>query len=183
MNIPDTVAFQDGHLVAEGSRAEVALAVKRLGPEADRVLVLVGATGSAVELDLRGEEAEVLARLTDAEPPRRGPGRPRLGVVAREVTLLPRHWEWLADQPGGASVALRRLIDEARRDGRADQRAARDNLYRFMAVAAGNQPGFEEACRALFAGDAARFEAEIAAWPCDLATHARRMAAPAFGEA
>jgi hypothetical protein len=183
MNIPDIVAFRDGQLVAEGSRAEVALAVKRLGPRADRVLVLVGATGAPVELDLRGDETAILARLADTEPPRRGPGRPRLGVVAREVTLLPRHWKWLADQPGGASVALRRLIDEARRDGRADQRLARDSLYRFMSVAAGNQPGFEEACRALFAGDAVRFEREIAAWPQDLARHARRLAGAAFGDA
>lgn len=182
MNLPDVIAFQDGRLVAEGSRAEVALAVKRLGPDADGVLVL-NAASQPVELDLRGDEAAILARLSEAEAPKRGPGRPKLGVVAREVTLLPRHWEWLADQPGGASVALRRLIDEARRDGRSEQRAARDNLYRFMSVAAGNQPGFEEACRALFAGDAARFETEIAAWTPDLARHARRLAAPAFGDA
>jgi hypothetical protein len=105
-------------------------------------------------------------------------------VVAREVTLLPRHWQWLGDQPGGASVALRRLVDEARRDsdGRDAQRRARDNLYRFITTAAGDQPGFEEACRALFAGDANRFDIEIAGWPADLARHARRLAGPALGE-
>ncbi|MDQ0465898.1 hypothetical protein QO010_003690 [Caulobacter ginsengisoli] len=183
MNLPDTIAFQDGRLIAEGSRAEVALAVKRLGPEASRILVLDGRSAASIEFDLRGEEADVLARLAEPEPPRRGPGRPKLGVVAREVTLLPRHWEWLADQPGGASVALRRLIDEARRDHRDAQRQARDSLYRFINLAAGNQPGFEEACRALFAGDAARFETQIAGWPRDLAHHARRLARPAFGDA
>jgi hypothetical protein len=185
MDLPQTIAFQDGRLVAEGSRVEVALAVKRLGPEASRVLVLDGCTGATIDLDLRGDEAAVVARLTEPEPPRRGPGRPKLGVVAREVTLLPRHWEWLADQPGGASVALRRLVDEARRDsdGRDAQRRARDSLYRFISTTAGNQPGFEEACRALFAGDADRFEGQIAGWPQDLARHARRLAGPAFGDA
>lgn len=184
MDLPAAIAFQDGHRIAEGSRAEVALAVMRLGPEANRILALDGRTSATIELDLRGNEADVLARLAEPEPPRRGPGRPKLGVVAREVTLLPRHWEWLADQPGGASVALRRLVDEARRDGdgRDAQRKARDSLYRFISVAAGDRPGFEEASRALFAADGARFEAEIAAWPNDLAHHARRLAAVAFGD-
>ncbi len=183
MDLPHTIAFQNGRLVAEGSRADVALAVKRLGPEANGVLVLDGHTGASVELDLRGDEAAILARLIEAEPPRRGPGRPKLGVVAREVTLLPRHWEWLASQPGGASVALRRLVEEARRDDRDARRQARDNLYRFMSAVAGNQPGYEEACRALFAGDAARFGEQIAGWPQDLAHHARRLAGLTFGDA
>ncbi|MDB5750693.1 MAG: hypothetical protein JWP65_1114, partial [Ramlibacter sp.] len=108
----------------------------------------------------------------------------QLGVVAREVTLLPRHWDWLAAQPGGASVTLRRLVDEARRGaGGADaMRAARERAYRFLNAVAGNLPGFEEALRALFAGDAARFAEFAAAWPQDVREHAQAMAAGAFSE-
>ena len=76
-------------------------------------------------------------------------------MVAREVTLLPRHWEWLAQQSGGASVALRRLVDQARR-GTEDKdriRRAQEAAYRFMSAMAGNRPNFEDAIRALFAGD------------------------------
>lgn len=112
----------------------------------------------------------------------RGPGRPKLGVVAREVTLLPRHWEWLNGQPGGASVALRKLVDEARRanDGKDRVRQAREAAYRFMSVMAGNERGFEEATRALFAGDRERFEEFVASWPADVRDHAKRLAAAAF---
>jgi hypothetical protein len=105
--------------------------------------------------------------------------------VAREVTLLPRHWEWLAAQPGGASVTLRRLVDEARRgasgaSGADAVRAARERAYRFLAGIAGNLPGYEEALRALFAGDAARFAERLAPWPQDVRDHAHAMAAGAF---
>ena len=115
----------------------------------------------------------------------RGPGRPRLGVVAREVTLLPRHWEWLGTQPGGASAALRRLVESARRDGAGKDRvrAAQESAYRFMLAVAGNEPGFEEATRALFAGHAARFGECLAAWPPDVRAHALRVSAAAFGAA
>lgn len=160
--------------------------------DAPAPLVFDDETGEQIELDLRGSEADVLARLAErvaggappkaAPEPPRGPGRPRLGVVAREVTLLPRHWEWLGLQPGGASVALRKLVDEARRTaGSQDEvRRAREACYRFLSSAAGNQPGLEEAARALFAGDAKKFEAQLAGWPADLAEHARKLAAPGF---
>ena len=108
-------------------------------------------------------------------PRPRGPGRPKLGVVAREVTLLPRHWEWLAQQPGGASVAIRKLVEEARRTGedRDRVRQAQEAAYRFMSAMAGNKPHYEDAIRALFAGEAARFEKLIAEWPADVRDHAR----------
>ena len=114
--------------------------------------------------------------------PARGPGRPKLGVVAREVTLLPRHWDWLAAQPGGASVALRRLVEDARRVSASDdrRRAAQEAAYRFMQAMAGDQPGYEDATRALFAGDVARFEERTAAWPEDVREHASLLAADAF---
>lgn len=142
-------------------------------------LIFDDATGKPVDVDLRGSPEEVRARL---EPAARGPGRPKLGVTAREVTLLPRHWDWLAAQPGGASVTLRRLVEEARRGGggKERRRQAQDAAYRFMSAMAGDAPGYEEATRALYAGDGARFEAQTQAWPADVRDHARRLAADAF---
>ena len=117
--------------------------------------------------------------------PRAGPGRPKLGVVAREITLLPRHWEWLSARPGGASVTLRKLVDQARAVSAPGDRvrAAQDSAYRFMSAMAGNQPGFEEATRALFANNGGRFDEQIASWPSDIARHARTLASRVFGAA
>ena len=157
------------------------------------VLVFDGHTSGPIDLDFRGSVEDVLARLPKMADPAaaaeeaalaapRGPGRPKLGVVAREVTLLPRHWEWLAQQSGGASVALRRLVDEARRANKDNDRIrhAQDAAYRFIAAMAENKPHYDEVARALFAGDAGRFEAWTAAWPADVRDHARRLAAAAF---
>jgi hypothetical protein len=177
-------AFQGERRLASGPLAAVALAVKRAEPAASEPIAMFSdATGKPIDVDLRGSDREVLARLP--RPPEavvpagpRGRGRPKLGVVAREVTLLPRHWEWLNAQPGGASVALRKLVEAARRDnGDNDRRrAARDAAYYFMAAMAGNFPNFEEASRALFADDREKFAALIAAWPADIRDHATRLA-------
>ena len=135
------------------------------------------ASGSAV-----AGAAVVDSPATDAPPAPRSPGRPKLGVVAREVTLLPRHWEWLAAQPGSASVTLRKLVEAARKASTdADlMREARDATYRFTLVMAGNEVGFEEATRALYAGDRERFEYHLASWPADVRDHALRVSAHAF---
>ncbi|MDQ0475163.1 DUF2239 family protein [Labrys wisconsinensis] len=176
-------AFAGERRIAAGPLREVARAAKAWldGDDTASVLIFDDATSHPVEIDFRGTAADVLARLAPAEAPRR-PGRPKLGVVAREVTLLPRHWDWLSAQPGGASVALRRLVEEARRRGEgADRvRRAQEAAYRFMAAMAGDRPGFEEAVRALFAGDGRRFTAEIASWPADLRDHAAKLAEPAL---
>ena len=178
--------------LAAGPLAEVALAVMNASrrPAAPPIIIFDDATGRPIDLDLRGTDREVVARLPQpadnpetppdetaaAEP--RGRGRPRLGVVAREVTLLPRHWEWLGAQPGGASVALRKLVDAARRaNGDADRaRAARDAAYHFMSVMAGNLADFEEASRALFADDRRRFVSLVAGWPDDIRDHVVKLA-------
>ncbi|MFG1424672.1 DUF2239 family protein [Roseixanthobacter glucoisosaccharinicivorans] len=183
------IAFAGARRFAEGSASEVAAAVKRLQleDETQEVLTFDLETAHPVDFDLRGTPEDVAARYAvppappEAEPAR-GPGRPKLGVVAREVTLLPRHWEWLAAQPGGASVALRKLVEAARRDQSAParRRAAQDAAYRFMSALAGNLSQFEEALRAFYAGDAAGFAKLTAAWPEDIRTHAHRLAAPAF---
>jgi hypothetical protein len=155
--------------------------------ESAPVLIFDDMTGEQIEVDLRGTTEDVLKRLaqesgaSDPDHPGRegprGPGRPRLGVVAREVTLLPRHWDWLNSQPGGASVALRQLVERARREnGDRDRvRRSREATYRFMSAVAGNLPGFEEATRALFAGDPGRFAGQIRDWPADVRTHLARL--------
>jgi hypothetical protein len=122
-------------------------------------------SGVQIDFDLRGVMAD-----------RAGPGRPKLGVVAREVTLLPRHWEWLRAQPGGASGALRRLVDAASKTPEAKARQARDAAGRFLTAIAGNLPGYEEATRALYSGDAEGFRACMAAWPDDIRAHALQLA-------
>lgn len=189
-------AFEGSRLLCSGPLVEVALAVKdaMAWEAADPVLTFDDATGRVIDLDLRGSKAEIIARLSQATPspspqadtpndaadPKeaRGRGRPKLGVIGREVTLLPRQWEWLAAQPGGASVALRKLVDEARRNSGTVQktRAAQERAYHFMLAMAGNLPHYEEATRALFANDRERFEQQIADWPDDIAAHAIRLA-------
>jgi hypothetical protein len=169
-------AFKGSHRFASGSVSEVALAIR---DAAENVMFLVfdDTTGRPIDVDTRGTIHEVPStEETPSEP--RGRGRPRLGVVAREVTLLPRHWDWLGSQPGGASVALRKLVDEARRvRGDRDRiRTAQEAAYHFMSAMAGNLPGFEEAARALFAYDRHRFVDLIAAWPEDLRDHALKLA-------
>lgn len=179
-------AFDGARRIASGTPVEVAPVIKSLleSTPQSQVLVFDDRTSQPVEFDLRGSVDDVLARLVpvEAPPPPRRPGRPKLGVVAREVTLLPRHWDWLASQPGGASVVLRRLVDEARRvnEPQERQRVAQEAAYRFIAAMAGDRPQFEEATRALFAGESARFASLTEAWPQDVRAHAMRLAAPAF---
>ena len=181
-------AFEGPRRLVSGPLPEVALAVKRAEQRASEgVAIFSDATGHAIDLDLRGSYDEIVARLPASPGPAaleaapsqpRGRGRPKLGVVAREVTLLPRHWEWLTTQPGGASVTLRKLVEAARRgNGDKDRsRAARDAAYHFMSAMAGNLRGFEEATRALFAGERRRFASLIAAWPDDIRDHVVRLA-------
>ena len=187
-------SFDGWKRIAQGDLARNVLAVKRAiasGP-AGPVLTFDDRTGSVWEVDTRGTEAEVLARLPqeperndlseaqDADSPSaapRGRGRPKLGVVAREVTLLPRHWDWLSAQPGGASVALRKLVEEAKRSTatRDGQRKTQERAYRFMSVMAGNLAHFEDSTRALFAADMNQFTQLTAEWPVDVRDYARRL--------
>jgi uncharacterized protein len=196
----ESIAFEGSRCLGHGPLHEVvrlAKAVYDARPLA-RILVFNAQTSETIEIDWRGDAEQLLTRLpalaaaqAQTDAPRQsepstpsGPGRPRLGVVAREVTLLPRHWEWLSTQPGGASVALRKLVEQARRAASSVDRIrqAQDATYRFMSVMAGCLDGFEEAARALFAADRERFETLIAAWPADLGAHLRELAAPAFEE-
>jgi hypothetical protein len=190
-------SFAGHRRIASGSLVENALAVKQAFERqaAGPVLIFDDETGRSIDIDTRGSDADITARFTavlvenapaaqdDATIPvsSQGRGRPKLGVVPREVTLLPRHWEWLATQPGGASVVLRKLVEEARRAGSEKDklRKAHERAYHFMQAIAGDLPGFEEATRALFANDSARFRDFLAAWPGDVRDHAMQLA---FGE-
>ncbi len=194
LSLPAT-AFAGHRIIASGRLADVALSTRAALERGQDVLVFDDDTGKVIDLDLRGTPAEIVERLgarggrdnAGVQPmpaaalssPQRGRGRPKLGVVAREVTLLPRQWDWLSSQPGGASQALRRLVDQARRidGGRTARNAARERAYHFASIMAGDLPGFEEAMRALFAGDPARFEACMAEWPADIRNHAFRLSA------
>lgn len=199
IHLPSSYTAFEGHRrIASGPLDSVAVSVKHAieGGAASAVLIFDDATGRSIDIDTRGSDAEVIARLAPLAATRdlagthdpaaelaevdegpsepRGRGRPKLGVVAREVTLLPRHWEWLAAQPGGASVALRKLVEEARRaNGEKDRRRlANERAYHFMSAMAGDMHGFEEATRALFANDLSRLRVQLAAWPKDVRDYA-----------
>ena len=170
-------AFHGLRSVATGSATDLVEVLK--GKPQGTLVVFDDSTGSQIDLDLRGkptEMAHVPADMAASEP--RGRGRPRLGVIPKEVTLLPRHWDWLNVQPGGASVALRKLVDEARKtSGDRDRvRAAQEAAYRFMSAIAGNLPGFEEATRALFTYDRRSFTHLVANWPEDVRDYVVRLA-------
>ena len=191
------IAFAGAKRIAAGDLLQVALKAKHAWDRDQwaQVLIFDDVTSNLIDVDYSGTPEDVVRRLakraaialkgsesaSPAQDPR-GPGRPRLGVVAREVTLLPRHWDWLSSQPGGASVALRKLVEQARRanQGTDQRRRAQEAAYRFLSALAGNEPGYEEAIRALFAGKPKRFGEMIKPWPRDLRDHARKLAAAAF---
>ncbi len=164
-------AFAKDLWIATGSRAHVAETLRAM-PEPERasdLLVFDDTTGRQVDLDLRDME--------EAQPVKAGPGRPKLGVVAREVTLMPRHWEWLADQRGGASQALRRMVEAAMK-AEGPPRGRNDAAYHFLLAIAGNREGFEEVIRALYAGDRERFDFLTQDWPVGIRSHATGLAWP-----
>lgn len=180
MDEQTVTAFAGPRRIATGTRTDVAVTIRSSDSQGPPILVFDDATGVQIDLDMRAEPAP-------CEEPRdqRGPGRPKLGVVGREVTLLPRHWEWLNAQPGGASVALRKLVEQARRDnaGKDRVRQSQEAAFKFMSAMAGNEPGFEEASRALYAGDRQSFERLTGEWPEDVRDYAWTLAAGVFESA
>ena len=177
-------AFVGETLIASGALEAMLPVVKaKFDRDASALfLIFEDQSGRQVDFDLRGTVDEVVARALPA-PPRTGPGRPKLGVVSREVSLLPRHWDWLEQQPNGASAALRRLVEEARRrdPGKERARLATAAAGRILSAMAGNLPGYEEASRALYAGNRAHFEELILDWPRDIRAYIQRLVEDAFG--
>jgi hypothetical protein len=174
--------FERSKRVASGPLVEVAAAYKAAVERGSgQAFLFDDRTGKAFDIDVRGTMEHMLQVLRHNHPSPddpRGPGRPKLGVAAREVTLLPSQWDWLAAQPGGASVTLRKLVDQARRSPAAQARAARDAAYAFMSAMAGDLENFEEASRALFAGDRPKFEGLTAKWPKDIRAHIQKLENP-----
>jgi len=197
-DIQHCTAFEGNRCIASGDLAEVAQKVKTVIDQEKHspVLIFDDITSEFIEIDFRGTIEDVLKRLEKPvdegelvtkplngnKSAQRGRGRPKLGVVSREVTLLPRHGEWLNSQPGGASVALRKLVEESRRvnSDRDKVRHSQEVAYRFMSAMAGNLPGFEEATRALFAGNSERFESLVSSWPVDIRNHTGKLSQAAF---
>lgn len=171
-------AFADDRLIARGPLLSTLRATRErldLG-ETGRVLFFDDDSGAQLDFDLRGTPDDVVAR--EAPPPATPKvGRPKLGVVAREISLLPEHWAWLEQQPSGASAALRRLVDEAKKKEpqKERRRRRRDAVGRVMTVLCGHQPGFEEALRALYRDDAAAFTDLTASWPSSVRDHLRTL--------
>jgi uncharacterized protein len=181
MSVPIYVAFAGARAVGEGPLSEVfpLLQQRQLKHPLETVLVFEVETGRQVDFNLQRPLAEVLEREEGAKTGT--PGRPRLGVVSREVSLLPRHWAWLEEQPNGISAALRRLVEQGIKTEPGKQLAQRLRaaLGRVLTAIAGDRPHFEEACRALYAGDLAAFENLIARWPQDIRAYASQYATAA----
>lgn len=176
-----TVFAGEQHLVTADLRTMLARVKQQLeqAPKSS-LLIFEDESGRQVEFDFRGSLEQVLER--EAPRPHKGPGRPKLGVLSREVSLLPRHWEWLERQPNGISAALRRIVEEASKREPQKQRArrARDATGKVMTALAGDLPGFEEASRALYAQDGERFRRLVRKWPADIRAHLLRLSEPAF---
>ncbi len=189
---PTFTAFAGNARIANGELVTMLIQTKaRLDAgEPEQVLIFDDRTGRQIDFDFRGSIGDVMARLPDhplyetmqaAEQQRSGPGRPKLGVVSKEITLLPRHWEWLAGQRGGISASLRRIVEAEmkRNPGEQAVRRAVEAAGNFMSAIAGDLPDYEEATRALFAHDGPRLAALIADWPADIREHVARLVSEA----
>lgn len=179
-------AFYGDACVAAGTLIDVARTAKSIvdNEPGASVLVLNDETGRPTDLSLQGDMADVISRLSPPESADRPhPGRPKLGVIPKEVTLLPRHWDWLSQQSGGASGVLRRLVDKEIKEPAAKLRQVQTSADRFLTLLGGNRPGCEEASRALYAKAFDRFEAAIRDWPEDIRENIHRIATPAFRNA
>lgn len=177
-NLKTTFTAFDAHsLIAYGDLAEVVLKIKGSIGKASisTILIFSDITGKTIDFNFHGSKQEILKRLEvytsvqDAEPSS-GPGRPKLGVVSREVSLLPRHWEWLATQRGGASATIRTLIEDTMKKASAGQSAKQiqDRVYQIMSVLAGDLSDYEEALRAMYKKDKKSFLGYIEGWPKDV---------------
>ena len=160
--------FLKGEVLTRGSVEQVVPQMRTLPPleRASDLLAFDDDTGRQVDFDLRPE--------AEAARPR---GRPSLGVEAKEVTLLPRHWEWLSHQRGGASATLRKLVEEALRKGRT-AKDCHDAAYRFLQVMAGDLPHFDDAMREMYNGNRVGYDHFTYDWPKDVRDHGRRLAFP-----
>lgn len=173
-------AFKGNRLLVRGNLQEVAIKIKKhLGSAINSDILLISdASGKLMDINFQGTQQEVLKRLepyisSEEAGTAGGPGRPKLGVVSREISLLPRHWEWLASQPGGASATIRTLVEEARKKslGTHNLKSVQERVYKVMALLAGDAQGYEEALRALYKRDKKVFLQNIRDWPQDVKSY------------
>ncbi len=188
-SIDTYTAFDGNKLIFQGSLTDVVLKIKkRLGKEGNSsILIFSNSTGNVVDFNFHGHERDVQRRLEvfvseEAQAIPTGPGRPKLGVISREVSLLPRHWEWLATQTGGSSATLRCLVEEARKKSENGNqiKQAQERTYKFMLAIAGDFEGYEEVLRALYKKDEITFLAKIENWPKDIQVHLKDISEPVF---
>jgi hypothetical protein len=183
-------AFGNGKLIVHGGLDEVVLKIKRWNDKntTGSLLVFNDFTGKTMEFDLRGSEKDVLQRIEMFLPQETvvaaGPGRPKLGVVTREVSLLPQHWEWLASQPEGASGALRKLVEGAKKNlvMKETVKQVQERTYKIMSILAGDFPQYEEALRSLYRKNEETFKQHIATWTPDIKDYVMKTAEPVFDE-
>ena len=192
MNNPNSyTAFENTELFHQGSLSEVVLKIKDQIGKADNssIVIFSDSTGKTIDFNFQGSKKDVLKRLeiftSEDSSISTGPGRPKIGVVSREISLLPQHWEWLATQPGGASAILRRLVDEAKKksSGQASVKSIQEKVHRFLSAIAGDFEGFEEALRAFYRKDKEQFLSHMRSWPKDVREHAMDLSKPLFNEA
>lgn len=182
-------AFLGDAILAQGNLEEVVLKIKKQMGKADHseALLFNDSTGKVMDFNFQGTREDVEKRLEvyrapDSSPSRSGPGRPKLGVVSREVSLLPRHWEWLAAQPGGVSVTLRLLIEEAKKKSESSVtiKQLQERTYQVMFTLAGDLEGYEEAVRALYKKDRKNFLEHQSSWPSDVKKYILKVAQGIF---
>ncbi len=165
------LAIHEKKILATGSLQDIVTTVKGINNDIEPI-VLQQENLKRIDFSWRGDTDSILATISADKAPVKKRGRPKLGVTSKEVTLLPRHWEWLSAQRGGASVTLRRLIDDARNNASAEEITLleQQRLDGFMRLILGDEAGYEEASRALFRNSKASFEEAIREWPAELVT-------------
>lgn len=164
MDTPLYSAFSGSRLLATGPLPVVLAAAYPFRDNSPSPLLIFSHTdGHQADFNWQGTLEEVIARASPAAV-RTGPGRPKLGVVSTEVTLLPRHWDWLNSQPARASGTIRRLVDQAMAREAGNEKRRREVLGTILWALAGNEPGFEEASRALYSGNIERLKTLVSAW-------------------
>ncbi|MBN1412503.1 MAG: DUF2239 family protein [Spirochaetales bacterium] len=170
--ITNFTAFAGHSLIASGDLRTILTLTKKYldSGQNEPILIFNDETGRQHDFNMQGTLQEVLDRAMDQ--PQKGPGRPKLGVINKEVSLLPRHWEWLNRQQHRASGTIRRLVEAAQKEGKGNRaKALLEAAGNFMWAMTGNFKGFEEASRALYARKWEKLEEIISSWPADVKNH------------
>lgn len=172
-------AFRGDTRIITDSLFNVALALQKQSEM--NVLVFNDQTGQQIDLDLSGSEDDLKQRYTEVEYVKKV-GRPKLGVISREITLQQKHWNWLDQQSSSASAVIRKLIDKELNDPSSESNImlAKQAIDHFMLAMLGNMPNYEEATRALYQGNKSHFLALIHNYPKDLKVYLELKAQTAF---